>query len=65
MTDYTHPDHGEIVERTLDTRVHDNETVYECTRCGVLVDPEEADKHFDDTDCDHYKEIGERISGEL
>lgn len=64
-TDYDHPDHGTIVKRVLDTRVHDNETVYQCERCNTLVPPNEADELFDETDCDHYKKITEGITDTL
>lgn len=56
-----HPDHGEIVEDTLDTRVHDNEPVYFCTRCRNYV-PKDEPEQFDEIDCDRYKKVSENIT---
>jgi len=57
-----HPEHGKITERTLDTRVHDNEKKLFCERCHTYVDSLEE---FDEVDCDHHKNVHERITGEL
>lgn len=65
MSDYSHPDHGDIETRELNTRIHDGETMLRCERCHVMAKPEDADEAFDDHDCDHYKDIHEGITGEL
>lgn len=54
-----HPDHGEITETTLDTRIHDTERVYKCERCGVMV---ATFDELGDYDCDDYKETRDSIS---
>lgn len=64
MAKYSHSEHGEIVERTLDTRVHDNEDTLFCKRCGNYV-PKDEPEQFDDIDCGHYENVRESITGNL
>jgi hypothetical protein len=62
--DYSHPDHGNIVERVLNSRVHDDERTLFCERCGNYV-PADEPEQFDELDCDRYKELGDKITGNL
>lgn len=64
MTDFGHPDHGEIVETTLDSRVHGDIPCFKCTRCNMVI-PQDESEEFDTVDCDRYKEMKESITGSL
>jgi hypothetical protein len=64
MNAMQHSEHGNIVKRTLNTRVHDDEQKWFCERCGNYVPIDNPDK-FDDIDCDRYKQLGEKITGNL
>ena len=59
-----HPEHGEIIETTLNTRVHDDVEAWKCTRCNSIVRKGEEEKFYE-IDCDHYKELKEEISDNL
>lgn len=56
--------HGEVVEDTLTTRVHDGKEVLRCTRCNTMV-PRDKPEKFEEVDCDHNKEMAEKIGGGL
>lgn len=59
-----HPKHGNIVERQLNTRIHDGEETLYCERCGTHV-PRDEPERFDEIDCDHHKRVGEMIMGSI
>jgi hypothetical protein len=63
---YSHPDHGEIVEKTLNTRIHDGVEMLRCERCHVMAGvDDDPDSTFDEHDCDHYKKIQEGVTDAL
>jgi hypothetical protein len=66
MTDYEHPDHGEIVEHKVDAWNRDMTIEgLRCEVCHVIADPENPDETFDEHDCEQYERVRKGIAGEL
>jgi len=65
MTEYEHPEHGEM--EWIDTYNGWDKKVegWRCTRCHVIAEPDRADEVFDDHDCDQYKSVREGVSDVL
>lgn len=56
--------HPEVVETTLKPLRREEREVLKCLRCGCAVPRDEPEK-LAEMDCDHYKGVGEDISGSL
>ena len=63
MSDYEHPEHGEIVADEITIRGETQKT-YLCTRCNTHA-PRDEPEVFDEQDCDQNKRVTEGITNSL
>lgn len=64
MTDYSHPEHGEMERHEVHTRKLDIDG-WKCTKCGAVADSDNADEVFDEMDCEQYQNVREGIEDNL